>query len=156
MKKENEKAESRKQKTEMIAAFNFPDVSTSPREGQAAWRLFTPCTVMRSLLEAVNRAPTAEVGVPGEVVLVSAACSSFDSPRGVIEQARWRLNGLTTKRGEVRNHQHRGDVFRQAVNPDSESAVTHAGLRPVACAPEGNDNKSPARVGTNRTDNVEE
>jgi len=59
---------------------------------QAAWSLFTPCTLVNSLLEAVERA--AEGAVAGDVVLLSPACSSFD---------------------QFRNYQHRGEVFRQAV-----------------------------------------
>ena len=59
---------------------------------RAAWSLFTPCSVMASLLEAVTEA--ARLAVPGDVVLLSPACSSFDM---------------------FRNYQHRGEVFRQAV-----------------------------------------
>jgi UDP-N-acetylmuramoylalanine--D-glutamate ligase len=58
----------------------------------AAWGLFTPCTAVGSLLEAVNVA--AKNAVPGDVILLSPACSSFD---------------------QFRNYQHRGEVFRQAV-----------------------------------------
>ena len=47
---------------------------------------------MDSLLEAVAEA--AKSAVPGDVVLLSPACSSFD---------------------QFRNYQHRGDVFREAV-----------------------------------------
>ncbi len=60
---------------------------------RAAWSLFTPCTVAGSLLEAVKIA--AKNAAPGDVVLLSPACSSFD---------------------QFRNYQHRGDVFREAVN----------------------------------------
>jgi UDP-N-acetylmuramoylalanine--D-glutamate ligase len=59
---------------------------------RAAWGLFTPCTTVDSLLEAVQRA--AASAVAGDVVLLSPACSSFD---------------------QFRNYQHRGEVFRQAV-----------------------------------------
>jgi len=59
---------------------------------RAAWGLFTPCTVVDSLLEAVTKA--AKLAVPGDVVLLSPACSSFDM---------------------FQNYQHRGEVFRQAV-----------------------------------------
>ena len=59
---------------------------------RAAWSLFTPCTIVDSLLEAI--AAAAECAVSGEVVLLSPACSSFD---------------------QFRNYQHRGDVFREAV-----------------------------------------
>jgi UDP-N-acetylmuramoylalanine--D-glutamate ligase len=59
---------------------------------RAAWSLFTPCTVAGSLLEAVKIA--AKNAAPGDVILLSPACSSFD---------------------QFRNYQHRGEVFRQAV-----------------------------------------
>src|SRR5262245_45879221 len=59
---------------------------------RAAWGLFTPCRLVDSLLEAVTEA--ARNAVPGDVVLLSPACSSFD---------------------QFRNYQHRGEVFRQAV-----------------------------------------
>jgi UDP-N-acetylmuramoylalanine--D-glutamate ligase len=59
---------------------------------RAAWGLFTSCTPVESLLEAVRRA--ADSAVAGDVVLLSPACSSFD---------------------QFRNYQHRGDVFREAV-----------------------------------------
>ena len=60
---------------------------------RAAWGLFTPCTLMDSLLEAVKDA--AHNAVAGDVVLLSPACSSFD---------------------QFENYQQRGEVFRQAVN----------------------------------------
>ncbi len=59
---------------------------------RAAWSLFTPCTVAGSLLEAVAEA--AKNATSGDVVLLSPACSSWD---------------------QFRNHQHRGEVFCQAV-----------------------------------------
>jgi UDP-N-acetylmuramoylalanine--D-glutamate ligase len=59
---------------------------------RAAWGLFTPCRTMDSLLEAVHEA--ARLAVPGDVVLLSPACSSFD---------------------QFRNYQHRGEVYRHAV-----------------------------------------
>ena len=59
---------------------------------RAAWGLFTPCTLADSLLEAVAEA--AKQATTGDVVLLSPACSSFD---------------------QFRNYQHRGEVFRQAV-----------------------------------------
>ena len=59
---------------------------------RAAWSLFTPCTAVDSLLEAIAEA--ARSAVAGDVVLLSPACSSFD---------------------QFRNYQHRGEVFRQAV-----------------------------------------
>ncbi len=60
---------------------------------QAAWSLFTPCTIMNSLAEAVAEA--ARQAAPGDVVLLSPACSSFD---------------------QFDNYAHRGEVFRQAVH----------------------------------------
>jgi UDP-N-acetylmuramoylalanine--D-glutamate ligase len=59
---------------------------------RAAWSLFTPCVVVDSLLEAVSRA--SESAVAGDYVLLSPACSSFDM---------------------FQSYQHRGEVFRQAV-----------------------------------------
>lgn len=59
---------------------------------RAAWSLFTPCAFVDSLLEAIHEA--AKIAVPGDVVLLSPACSSFD---------------------QFRNYQHRGEVFREAV-----------------------------------------
>ena len=58
----------------------------------AAWGLFTPCTLVDSLLEAISEA--ARNAAAGDVVLLSPACSSFD---------------------QFRNYQHRGEVFKQAV-----------------------------------------
>jgi UDP-N-acetylmuramoylalanine--D-glutamate ligase len=58
----------------------------------AAWNIFIPCTVAGSLLEAVAEA--ARNATSGDVVLLSPACSSWD---------------------QFRNHQHRGEVFCQAV-----------------------------------------
>jgi UDP-N-acetylmuramoylalanine--D-glutamate ligase len=57
-----------------------------------AWSVFTPCTTAHSLLEAVAEA--AKNATSGDVVLLSPACSSWD---------------------QFRNHQHRGEVFCQAV-----------------------------------------
>ncbi len=59
---------------------------------RAAWTLFTPCTLVDTLPEAVIQA--SETAKPGDVVLLSPACSSFDL---------------------FQNYQHRGEVFRQAV-----------------------------------------
>lgn len=59
---------------------------------RGAWSLFTPCSLCGSLLEAVHEA--AGRAEPGDVVLLSPACSSFD---------------------QFQNYQHRGDVFRSAV-----------------------------------------
>ena len=43
---------------------------------RASWSLFTPCTTVNSLLEAVQMA--AENAASGDIVLLSPACSSFD------------------------------------------------------------------------------
>jgi hypothetical protein len=61
-------------------------------KSRAAWSLFTPCTPVASLLEAVQR--SAATAVPGDVVLLSPACPSHDSQEG--------------------SHD-RGEAFRQAV-----------------------------------------
>jgi len=58
---------------------------------RAAWGLFTPCTPVGSLLEAVAEA--ARHASEGDVILLSPACSSFD---------------------QFRDYQHRGEVFCQA------------------------------------------
>ena len=54
--------------------------------------VFTPCTAAESLLEAMAEA--AKIATSGDVVLLSPAYSSWD---------------------QFRNHQHRGEVFCQAV-----------------------------------------
>ena len=59
---------------------------------RAAWSLFTPCALCDSLIEAVSE--SARNAVAGDVVLLSPACSSFD---------------------QFQNYQHRGNVFREAV-----------------------------------------
>ncbi|MCI0535095.1 MAG: UDP-N-acetylmuramoyl-L-alanine--D-glutamate ligase [Verrucomicrobiales bacterium] len=59
---------------------------------RAAWSLFTPCTTVDSLPEAVALA--AEQAIPGDVVLLSPGCSSFD---------------------QFQDYQHRGEVFRETV-----------------------------------------
>jgi len=68
---------------------------------RAAWGLFTPCTLVDSLTEAVEEA--SHRASPGDVVLLSPACSSFD---------------------QFRDYRHRGEVFRQAVRnlPNFRSA----------------------------------
>jgi UDP-N-acetylmuramoylalanine--D-glutamate ligase len=77
---------------------------------RAAWSLFTPCAVVDSLLEAVQQ--SAANAVPGDVVLLSPACSSFDM---------------------FQNYQHRGEVFRQAVERlKSSSAGSVADSNPTA------------------------
>jgi len=55
---------------------------------RAAWSLFTPCTPVGSLLEAVSEA--AKCASVGDVILLSPACSSFD---------------------QFRNYQQRGERF---------------------------------------------
>jgi len=70
-------------------AFLFGETAEKIR---AAWSLFTPCSVLPTLLEAM--AAAAKRATSGDVVLLSPACSSFD---------------------QFRNYQHRGEVFRQAV-----------------------------------------
>jgi UDP-N-acetylmuramoylalanine--D-glutamate ligase len=72
---------------------------------RAAWSLFTPCTLADSLAKAVSEA--ARNAEPGDVVLLSPACSSFD---------------------QFQNYQHRGDVFRQAVQnlPGWDAAASGA------------------------------
>lgn len=69
---------------------------------RAAWSLFTTCTPVGSLLEAVSEA--AKKAVSGDVVLLSPACSSFD---------------------QFQNYQHRGEVFRQTVQELEKVRETH-------------------------------
>src|SRR5262245_32106956 len=59
---------------------------------RAAWSLFTPCTLSDSLLEAVVEA--ARNAAPGDAILLSPACSSFD---------------------QFQNYQQRGEKFCAAV-----------------------------------------
>ncbi len=59
---------------------------------RAAWSLFTPCTTVMSLPEAVQKA--SEEAEAGDVVLLSPGCSSFDM---------------------FPNYQRRGEIFREAV-----------------------------------------
>jgi len=59
---------------------------------RSAWSLFTPCTLVDSLLEAVSKA--VENAVAGDVVLLSPACSSLDM---------------------FQSYQQRGESFREAV-----------------------------------------
>jgi len=83
------------------AAFLIGDMREKIR---AAWSLFTPCILKDSLVEAVHEA--ARKAVAGDVVLLSPACSSFD---------------------QFQNYQHRGEVFRAAVNnlgPKPASTLT--------------------------------
>lgn len=74
---------------------------------RAAWSLFTPCTLVDSLAEAVAQA--ADSARPGDVVLLSPACSSFDM---------------------FRDYQHRGDEFRQTVlKLQGHPAETHTTVK---------------------------
>jgi UDP-N-acetylmuramoylalanine--D-glutamate ligase len=66
---------------------------------RASWSLFTPCTAVNSLLEAVQSA--AENAVAGDIVLLSPACSSFDM---------------------FENYQDRGRMFRAAVEQLTKAA----------------------------------
>jgi UDP-N-acetylmuramoylalanine--D-glutamate ligase len=75
---------------------------------RASWSLFTPCTVVSSLLEAVQR--VAESAVPGDIVLLSPACSSFDM---------------------FRSYQDRGQNFRMAVEQHIKSADLKGNLAPA-------------------------
>lgn len=72
---------------------------------RAAWSLFTPCTMVDSLVQAL--AVAARNAVSGDLVLLSPACSSFD---------------------QFRNYQHRGEVFREAVKELAASAVISQGI----------------------------
>jgi UDP-N-acetylmuramoylalanine--D-glutamate ligase len=67
-------------------------IGESREKLRAAWGLFTPCGLVDSLLEAVTKA--AESAAPGDYVLFSPAASSFDM---------------------FQSYQHRGEIFRQAV-----------------------------------------
>ena len=59
---------------------------------RAAWSLFAPCNIVDDLVEAVAEA--GRNAVPGDVVLLSPACASFDM---------------------FGSYQHRGESFRSAV-----------------------------------------
>jgi UDP-N-acetylmuramoylalanine--D-glutamate ligase len=67
---------------------------------RAAWSLFTPCTLVASLLEAVSEA--SKRAVSGDIVLLSPACSSFDM---------------------FQNYQDRGEVFRRSVLTRAETTT---------------------------------
>ncbi len=86
-------------------AFLFGETAEKIR---ASWGLFTPCSVVASLLEAV--AAAAHGAVAGDVVLLSPACASFD---------------------QFRNYQHRGEVFRQAVKQLQISGIEKAAGRSI-------------------------
>jgi UDP-N-acetylmuramoylalanine--D-glutamate ligase len=77
---------------------------------RAAWSLFTPCTVVDSLVEAVSEA--ARQAVAGDVVLLSPACSGVDQFQG---------------------YQHRGEAFRQAV----QALTLSRGPVPIVDRPAG-------------------
>jgi UDP-N-acetylmuramoylalanine--D-glutamate ligase len=94
---------------------------------RAAWSLFTPCALANSLIEAVSSA--AEKAVPGDVVLLSPACSSFDM---------------------FQNYQHRGEVFRRAV----ETLRQTTGSGSAALAPRGS-GQPPLGTRTDRGANLE-
>src|SRR5205823_44925 len=76
---------------------------------RAAWSLFTPCTLVDSLLEAVSKA--AERAEAEDFVLLSPACSSLDM---------------------FQSYHHRGEMFRQAV----EQVVQNADKQSVRHKPE--------------------
>ena len=66
---------------------------------RASWSLFTPCTLVESLLEAVQNATAS--AVDGDLVLLSPACSSFDM---------------------FESYQDRGKMFRQIVEQLAKAA----------------------------------
>jgi UDP-N-acetylmuramoylalanine--D-glutamate ligase len=74
-------------------------IGESSEKIRAAWSLFTPCTVSKSLVEAITEA--AKNAVSGDVVLFSPACSSLD---------------------QFQSYQHRGETFCQAVKSISRGA----------------------------------
>ena len=80
-------------------------VGAAAHRMRAAWSLFTPCTVVSSLLEAIQSA--ADMAECCDVVLFSPACSSCDEPlshpfRGQsFRDAVGRLEGMATR--EFRN-----------------------------------------------------
>ena len=74
---------------------------------RAAWSLFTPCSVVEHLREAVNAA--GESAKTGDVILLSPGCSSFDM---------------------FESYQQRGEQFREAVknwiSANAEKGAVHA------------------------------
>jgi UDP-N-acetylmuramoylalanine--D-glutamate ligase len=74
---------------------------------RAAWSLFTSCTMCESLDQAVRAA--AKNAQPGDTVLLSPACSSFD---------------------QFKNYQHRGELFRQHVEALRPAAANGASGAP--------------------------
>jgi UDP-N-acetylmuramoylalanine--D-glutamate ligase len=79
---------------------------------RAAWSLFTSCALVGSLLEGISKA--AQNAVPGDVILLSPACSSFD---------------------QFQNYQQRGDMFRQAVQNLAGDKAEHGAVASGAGAP---------------------
>jgi UDP-N-acetylmuramoylalanine--D-glutamate ligase len=80
-------------------------IGEAQKKLQAAWGLFTPCTAVQTLLEAVLKA--AAEAQAGDVVLLSPACSSLDM---------------------FQNYQHRGEMFRQAVELGRGTAFSPVSL----------------------------
>jgi UDP-N-acetylmuramoylalanine--D-glutamate ligase len=80
-------------------------IGEAQKKLQAAWGLFTPCTAVQTLLEAVLKA--AAEARAGDVVLLSPACSSLDM---------------------FHNYQHRGEMFRQAVELGRGTAFSPVSL----------------------------
>src|SRR5438876_7946595 len=89
---------------------------------RAAWSFFTPCTIVSSLLEAVQQ--SAANAVSGDVVLLSPACSSFDM---------------------FQNYQHRGEVFRQAVEHLKQTARRGAAGANASTGPRETKTAEPVR-----------
>ncbi len=78
---------------------------------RAAWSLFTPCTLVETLLEAVTKA--GERAEAEDFVLLSPACSSLDM---------------------FQSYHHRGEVFRQAVQQVVGGADRKSnGMKPENC-----------------------
>lgn len=80
---------------------------------RAAWSLFTPCTLVDSLLEAVSKA--AERAEAEDFVLLSPACSSLDM---------------------FQSYHHRGEIFRQAVEEVVQSRAENADKQNIRSKPE--------------------
>lgn len=98
---------------------------------QSAWSLFTKCTLMDSLTESVQEA--ARRAKPGDVVMLSPACASFD---------------------QFRDYKHRGEVFRQAVQtlqshrsaPGGATSGPSTGAGPVSEPYNNNDEFNQSRA----------
>ena len=67
-------------------------IGQTAREMRSVWRSFVTCNLADNMIEAVSEA--GRNAVPGDVVLLSPACASFDM---------------------FDSYQHRGDLFRTAV-----------------------------------------